>query len=124
MRTLFLLPLGLALAFEGTTLATAQEGKSELVAAGRDVALKICANCHVVAKDQSSPPTLKPPAPSFSAIAARPEATRSSLRSFLANPHGEPRQSGKMPGFMLAESQIDEVVAYILSLRESQERSN
>jgi hypothetical protein len=35
---------------------------------GRDLAIMICANCHVVARDQPYKPILKPPAPPFESI--------------------------------------------------------
>ena len=87
------------------------------MAAGRDIALKICANCHVVAGDQESAPLLKPPAPSFAEIAARPATNEASLRDFLGKPHGEARRSSKMPVFTLGEFQIAPLVAYIQSLQ-------
>ena len=37
-----------------------------LVMAGHDFVLDVCAACHVVAKDQKSAPILKPQAPIFS----------------------------------------------------------
>lgn len=82
-----------------------------LVAAGHDFALQACAACHVAAKDQASKPILKPPAPSFLSIAGRQTTTEVSLRQFLSKPHG------KMPNPELANFEIDEVVAYLLSLK-------
>jgi mono/diheme cytochrome c family protein len=112
-KTRFVLALlALSRAFAPIGPAAAQEAD-----AGRAIALKTCASCHVVAADQASAPLLKPPAPSFSEIAAQPATTEGSLRSFLRNPHGEPRRSSKMPGFILPDSQVAQVVAYILSLR-------
>jgi mono/diheme cytochrome c family protein len=60
---------------------------------------------------------LKPPAPSFAEIAAKPETTEASLRDFLGKPHGEARRSSRMPAFTLGEFQIAPLVAYIESLR-------
>ena len=97
--------------------ASAQEPKADPVAAGRDIALKICANCHVVAGDRGSAPLLSPPAPSFADIAARPTTNEAFLRDFLGKPHGEARRSSKMPAFTLGEFQIAPLVAYIESLR-------
>jgi mono/diheme cytochrome c family protein len=120
MKTTALLSLASALTVLGNAPAHSEETKSELVIAGHDFALKVCANCHVVAKDQDSVPILKPPAPSFSEIVAWPEATEASLRSFLSNPHGELRQNSKMPNFRLADFQINQILAYLLSLKGSQ----
>ena len=78
---------------------------------GHELALQICAACHVVAPDQSARPLLKPPAPEFSAIANRPTATAASLTEFLQVPHG------KMPNPMLADYQVTALTAYLMSLR-------
>ena len=100
--------------------ANAQPSKADPIAAGRDIALKICASCHVVANDQETAPLLKPPAPSFAEIAARPTTNEASLRDFLGKPHGEARRASKMPAFTLGELQIAPLVAYIESLRPSE----
>ncbi|WP_330083411.1 cytochrome c [Methylocystis iwaonis] len=80
--------------------------------AGHKFALQVCAACHVAAKDQTTRPILKPPAPSFLRIMRRPSVTEAFLRGFLRTPHG------KMPNPELADFQIDEVVAYMLSLEQ------
>jgi mono/diheme cytochrome c family protein len=87
------------------------------VAAGHELALKVCSACHVVAKDQDLAPILRPPAPSFFAIAHRLEITEAFLRQFLSAPHGNRGKSLKMPNPQLVYYQIDEVVAYMLSLK-------
>lgn len=115
--------LALTLAFATGGVAQGQEAKGDLAAAGHDLALKICASCHVVANDQEAAPLLKPPAPSFSEIAARAGTTETFLQDFLGKPHGEARRSSKMPAFMLADFQIKQVVAYILSLKPEKERT-
>jgi mono/diheme cytochrome c family protein len=114
-----LVPYLLAPAFLAAALgaANAQQSKADPIVAGRDIALRICATCHMVASDQGSAPLLKPPAPSFAEIAARPTTNEESLRDFLASPHGEARRSSKMPAFTLGEFQIAPLVAYIESLR-------
>ena len=120
MRRFLSFALALALVSATSGLASAQD--AALVAAGRDFALKICSNCHVVAADQASPPLMKPPAPSFSEIAARPQTTEALLRDFLGKPHGEARQNSRMPAFMLSDLQVRQVVAYLLSLKPDRER--
>jgi mono/diheme cytochrome c family protein len=107
--------LALAIPLAAIVPASGQEGGA--VATGGGVALKICARCHVVSADQPRAPILTPPAPSFSDIAARPDVTEASLRRFLVEPHGEQRQLSAMPGFLMPGSQIDAVVAYIMSLK-------
>ena len=75
--------LALSLALIGAAPALGQDAK---VAEGRQIALKICANCHVVTNDQAVPPTMKPPAPPFAEIAARPNVNEAFLHDFLMKP--------------------------------------
>lgn len=89
----------------------ARPGANALLTSGHEFALQVCSACHMVARDQRSKPILKPPAPSFPAIANRPKTNEPFLRQFLSKPHG------KMPNPELADFQIDEVVAYLLSLK-------
>jgi mono/diheme cytochrome c family protein len=109
------LALSLSLALGGIVPASGQEARA--VADGREIALKVCAICHVVADDQAAPPTLKPPAPPFAEIAARPNVTAASLRDFLTHPHGEARATSAMPGFLMPSHQADAVIAYVMSLK-------
>lgn len=81
------------------------------IAAGHERASLICAVCHVVGPDQSAAPVLTPPAPAFAEIVNRPGTTPSGLHDFLAKPHG------KMPNPSLMDQQIDELVAYMMTLR-------
>lgn len=84
---------------------------------GRYVAEKWCAECHRVAPDQPSgmrvghvlPPAIN--APSFMAIAARPETTPESLARFIDDLHLP------MPTYRLREDERRQVIAYILSLK-------
>jgi mono/diheme cytochrome c family protein len=94
---------------------SAQEENS--VAVGRQIALNVCAVCHVVMQDQAAPPTLKPPAPPFVEIAARPNVTKAFLRDFLTKPQGEARAMSAMPAFLMPSRQADEVIAYLMSLK-------
>ena len=114
MKSSFFSALALALAFARTAPACGQEAD---VAAGRKLALDVCASCHVVAPDQARAPLLNPPAPSFAEIAARPDVSEASLRRFLAEPHGDPRRMSAMPAFLLPPSQVEAAVAYLLGLR-------
>jgi mono/diheme cytochrome c family protein len=102
------------LALIGAAPALGQDAK---VADGRQIALKICAICHVVTEDQAVPPTMKPPAPPFAEIAARPSVTEPFLRDFLLKPHGEARAMSAMPGFLMPSTQADAVIAYLMSLK-------
>ena len=107
--------LALILALVGVMSARGQEART--VADGREIALKVCGICHVVAEDQAEPPTMKPPAPKFAEIAARPNVTETFLRDFLMKPHGEARAMSAMPGFLMSGYQTDAVIAYLMSLK-------
>jgi len=91
--------------------------REELVSQGRKFAVLVCAACHVVATDQRSPPILRTPGPTFDAIANKPETTETSLRTFLLTTHGKVINPPGMPNPELADYQMNEVIAYILSLR-------
>jgi mono/diheme cytochrome c family protein len=99
------------------TTGRAAEGQGDKVVAGHDFALQVCAACHVVATDQKTAPILKPPAPRFAAIVRWPRVTEQFLREYLSSPHGNLGKSRKMPNPQLVDYQIDEVVAYLLSLK-------
>jgi mono/diheme cytochrome c family protein len=101
--------------FAGFPSARAQEARE--VAEGHAIALKVCAICHVAAEDQTLAPELKPPAPRFAEIAARPNITEAFLRDFLMKPHGEARSLSAMPRFVVTGPQADAVIAYLMSLR-------
>ncbi len=77
--------------------------------AGRNLALRICSDCHVVAEGQARPAT--DGAPTFAAVARDPAATPLSLRVFLQSSHTN------MPNLILNPSEIDDLTSYILSLR-------
>lgn len=90
----------------GSVPARADNGGE--VAAGRDVAQTWCVNCHVVSGQQKQG---SDQAPTWNSIANRPGETSATLHAFLARPHGG------MPDFKLSKTQIDDVIAYILSLK-------
>jgi len=118
MKPLLRVALSLAaialLATTGHAQSQTPEGDA---AAGHDLALKICSACHVVARDQEFPPLRRPPAPTFRSIANRPATTADSLRAFLLRTHRTIEQPYNMPNLALADSQIANAAAYILSLR-------
>ncbi|MFO1060091.1 MAG: c-type cytochrome [Dongiaceae bacterium] len=76
---------------------------------GHVLARHWCTSCHVVEAGGPGSDT----APSFAAIAADPKMTPERIRGFLAKPHPP------MPNPPLANSEIDDLAAYILSLRRS-----
>ncbi|MEO3475614.1 cytochrome c [Roseomonas sp. CAU 1739] len=78
-------------------------------AAGLRLASAWCANCHRVAP--AGPGPASDGAPAFAAVAQMPSTTSMALRAFLQTPHPS------MPDYRLSREQIDDVVAYLLSLR-------
>lgn len=89
----------------GLALAQAHGDPAE----GGRIAVQWCSGCHQVGPETQ---TLASDAiASFLAIAAMPSTTSMSLRAFLSTAHPV------MPDFRLTNSQIDDVGAYILSLR-------
>jgi hypothetical protein len=77
----------LALAVLGSSALAQQPSViPEHVQQGKRLALRICANCHVVAPD-SRQPILEPPAPSFESIAQRSTTTADYVRTFLTTTH-------------------------------------
>jgi len=79
-------------------------------AKGFDYASRLCAECHAVQKkDRMSP---DPKAPGFQEIADTPGMTGISLAATLHSVHEN------MPSFTLAAGERDNVIAYILSLKQ------
>jgi cytochrome c len=77
-------------------------------AAGERLARQWCVNCHVI--DGTGPATTLPQGPpSFRIIAGHLDPSQ--MRSFLTNPHGA------MPDLALTRAEIDDLVAYIDSLK-------
>ncbi len=89
---------------------TAQAGVT--IAAGERLARLWCANCHVVASDQT---TGNPDTPPFSEIAARQNLDEDALVTMLAGTHPV------MPDMSLSRAEIGALVAYIESLAAKQE---
>jgi cytochrome c len=77
------------------------------LAAGRDLATRVCATCHQL----PGRPAPRGNAPRFAAIANARGVTETSLHVFLSSPHPT------MPNLILSQPQQDDVIAYILSLR-------
>jgi mono/diheme cytochrome c family protein len=77
-------------------------------AAGAMIARSTCAACHVVADDQPIDPGI---GPSFFEVAEHPATTALSLRASLQTPHAT------MPNLMLTPAETDDLIAYMLSLK-------
>lgn len=104
-----LLPAVMLIAISVPTAAALAQGDTTVVTEGRELALKWCAECHLVDKTQTQ--AASDSVPSFYAVANHPSTTETGLKAFLMSPHKK-----QMPNIMLTREQIDDVVAYILSL--------
>ena len=80
------------------------------VVAGRELAVRECSACHSVSAEQRI--ERLDAAPGFDEVAAKTQTTAISLRAFLQSSHPT------MPNFMLSAEERDNVIAYILSLRQ------
>ncbi len=98
--------LGAALAL---VAGAAMAQKAGNAAAGHEVARTWCVSCHVVDAAQTTASAAG--APTFAAVAAMPSTTAATLHGFLNAPHPP------MPNYQLSNTQIDDVAAYVLSLK-------
>jgi len=98
--------------------ARGQQGAAtDTVNKGHQLAAEVCSVCHLAAPDQEHLPLLRPPAPPFEKIAQRKDIDADYLRKFLTTTHRDLKTNKGMPNPILANFQITEVTAYILSLR-------
>lgn len=77
--------------------------------AGRELAAKLCSNCHLT--DDVGPTAPRADVPSFVAIANSPRTTSETLAAAIILPHPE------MPGIALTRAEIRHLIAYIVSLK-------
>src|SRR5947209_4686864 len=77
-------------------------------AKGADLAQRMCVGCHVVGTTAVGPVQQGPP--SFRAV-GQSQKSADQLKAFLANPHGV------MPNFSLTRTEIDDLIAYVQTLR-------
>jgi mono/diheme cytochrome c family protein len=83
---------------------------SSAIVRGQEIAERTCAGCHAIDSGQRS--TIQgTEVPSFKAIATRPNRTPQRLHSFIMTPHRP------MPGIPLTLAEVNDVAAYILSLK-------
>ena len=97
------------LAFAATTSFATAGADAASAARGKTLVQHECVSCHAVEPGQQSP---NPKAPTFAAVANEPSATAYSLHVFLQTTHTT------MPNFMINSDDIDDVVSYILSLKQ------
>jgi mono/diheme cytochrome c family protein len=81
-------------------------------AAGEAYAEKVCAQCHAIHPSGLSPELTAPP---FKDVANTPGMTDTALRVWLSTSHPT------MPNIVVEPQDMDNVIAYILSLKEQQQ---
>ena len=86
---------------------TAEAQKAGNAEAGHAYAKKVCAECHAVERGETE--ILNPP--SFQIVADSPGITERALAVWLRNPHPN------MPDFILPQADMENVIAYIMSLK-------
>lgn len=100
--------------------AWAQQGEapdySDEVQKGHQLAVTICAVCHLAAPDQTQKPMLEPPAPSFASIVQRKDFNAEWLSHFMTTTHRGLDNPEGMPNPLLMDYQVKEIVAYLASL--------
>ena len=97
-----------AAAILAVVTASASSALAQDPDAGRKLAADWCSVCHTIDR---TPEGAAKRAPSFARLAATSAMTPLALRVFLQTPHD------RMPNIRLTAEQIDDVVAYIDSLR-------
>lgn len=76
---------------------------------GRALATKVCVECHAVERGDRRGALPDPPA--FQSLADDAAMTPLALRVFLTSPHVN------MPNLILTDAEVDDVIAYIHSLK-------
>jgi mono/diheme cytochrome c family protein len=94
------------------TAAAAQAADVGSAERGLAIARAQCAECHLLGPEKGQSPKLN--APPFAQIANSPGMTAAALRVALATPHAT------MPNLIIKDEAADSIIAYILSLKDSQ----
>lgn len=104
-------PKGLAIMAASSMLVTiAGTTNAQDVMRGQALAERWCANCHVV--NRAATAGRSDGLPTLPAIAARKDVTAATLKGAMTATHS------RMPDFQLGARDQDDLVAYILSLRQ------
>ena len=107
-RLITILAAGGLAGLAGIAAAGAQELPGDPVL-GRGLALKACVECHEIEPGERDATLPDPPA--FQNLADDPAMTALALRVFLTTPHAN------MPGLILSDAEVDDVIAYIHGLK-------
>lgn len=91
---------------------TARGAQIGSVEQGLVIARERCAECHLTVKQEGR--STNETAPTFARIANIPGMTATALRAALNTSHGT------MPNLVIKDDDADSIIAYILSLRDSQ----
>ncbi len=97
--------------FIATAFLAAGAARAQDILTGKGLAQVWCSDCHLV--DPQERKSGRDSAPTFLSIARMKSTTEASLAAFLSTPHGR----GRMPDLVLNREEIQDVSAYILSLR-------
>ena len=97
--------------FIAAALLAASAARAQDILIGKGIAQLWCSDCHLV--DPQERKSGRDSAPTFLSIARMQSTTEASLAAFLSTPHGR----GGMPDLVLNRKEIQDVSAYILSLR-------
>ncbi len=73
---------------------------------GHELAIMVCAFCHVAAPDQAHKPILNPAAPSFESIAQRTDISADWLENFVTTTHRGLDNPSGMPNPSLMDYQV------------------
>ncbi len=100
--------LAAGLLFAGAVFAAESERRYGDAEYGRGLAVRWCGSCHLVTADQQRSMAAAPP---FNKIAQAGNVNGDSLARLLGSPHP------KMPSLVLSPSALDDIAAYIVSLK-------
>jgi len=109
----------LGLLYASFPLWAEDSSSSDNVRAGHRLAILVCGNCHVAAADQPNEPILRAPAPALKMIAQRKDISAAWIKSYLQTTHKGLDNPRGMPNPDLIDSQLEQITAYILSLRQA-----
>ena len=97
--------------FIAAALLAASAALAQDILTGKGIAQLWCSDCHLV--DPQERKSGRNSAPTFLSIARMKSTTEASLAAFLSTPHGR----RGMPDLVLNREEIQDISAYILSLR-------